>query len=38
VDPTNDIVFVAMIQRMQGHDNHTLAYKSHAAVYGALVN
>ena len=37
VDPTNDIVFVAMIQRMQGHDNHTLAYKSHAAVYGALV-
>jgi len=27
-----------MIQRMQGHDNHTLAYKSHAAVYGALVN
>jgi CubicO group peptidase (beta-lactamase class C family) len=28
VDPTNDVVFVGMIQRMQGHDNHTLAYKS----------
>ncbi len=38
VDPTNDVVFVGMIQRMQGHDNHTLLYKSHAAVYGALVN
>jgi len=38
VDPTNDVVFVGMIQRMQGHDNHTLAYKSQAAVYGALVN
>jgi CubicO group peptidase (beta-lactamase class C family) len=38
VDPTNDVVFVAMIQRMQGHDNHTLAYRSHAAVYGALVD
>ncbi len=38
VDPTNDVVFVAMIQRMGGHDNHTLLYKSHAAVYGALVN
>jgi len=38
VDPTNDIVFVGMIQRMGGHDNHTLLYKSHAAVYGALVD
>ena len=38
VDPTNDVVFVAMIQRMMGHDNHTLQYKTHAAVYGALVN
>ncbi|HEX4309186.1 MAG TPA: serine hydrolase domain-containing protein [Acidobacteriaceae bacterium] len=37
VDPTNDVVFVGMIQRMGGHDNHTLVYKSHAAVYGALV-
>ncbi len=38
VDPTNDVVFVGMIQRMGGHDNHTLVYKSHAAVYSALVD
>ncbi len=38
VDPANDVVFVGMIQRMQGHDNHTLLYKSHAVVYGALVD
>jgi CubicO group peptidase (beta-lactamase class C family) len=38
VDPTNDIVFVAMIQRMTSPDNHTLLYRSHAAVYGALVD
>jgi CubicO group peptidase (beta-lactamase class C family) len=38
VDPTNDIVFVGMIQRMGGHDNHSLLYRSHAAVYGALVD
>ncbi len=38
VDPTNDIVFAAMIQRMRGHDNHTLEYRSHAVVYGALVD
>jgi len=38
VDPTNDMVFVAMIQRMGGHDNHSLEYRSHATVYGALVD
>jgi CubicO group peptidase (beta-lactamase class C family) len=38
VDPTNDIVFVAMIQRMTHPDNHTLLYRSHAVVYGALVD
>jgi CubicO group peptidase (beta-lactamase class C family) len=38
VDPTNDIVFVGMIQRMGGHDNHSLLYRSHSAVYGALVD
>jgi CubicO group peptidase (beta-lactamase class C family) len=38
VDPTNDIVFVGMIQRMVAPDNHSLAYRSHAAVYGALVD
>lgn len=38
VDPTNDVVFVGMIQRMLGHDNHTMLYRSHAAVYGAQVD
>lgn len=38
VDPTNDIVFVGMIQRMTSHDNHSLEYRSHATVYQALVD
>jgi CubicO group peptidase (beta-lactamase class C family) len=38
VDPTNDVVFVAMIQRMLDPDNHSLEYKSQAAVYGALID
>ena len=38
VDPTNDIVFVGMIQRMTSPDNHSLLYRSHAAVYQALVD
>ncbi len=38
VDPTNDIVFVAMIQRMTSPNNHSLLYRSHATVYGALVD
>jgi CubicO group peptidase (beta-lactamase class C family) len=38
VDPTNDIVFVGMIQRMLGHDNHSLLYRSHSTVYQALVD
>lgn len=38
VDPANDVVFVGMIQRMHGSDNHELLYRSHAAVYGALVD
>jgi CubicO group peptidase (beta-lactamase class C family) len=38
VDPTNDIVFVAMIQRMTSPNNHNLLYRSHAVVYGALVD
>ena len=33
-----DVVFVGMIQPMLGHDNHTLLYRSHAAVYGAQVD
>jgi len=38
VDPTNNIVFVAMIQRRSSPDNHPLLYRSHAAVYSALVD
>jgi CubicO group peptidase (beta-lactamase class C family) len=38
VDPTNDIVFVAMIQRRGGSDNHPLEYKAHAVVDQALVD
>ena len=38
VDPTNDVVFVSMIQRMTSADNHTIEYKSHAAVYSALTD
>ncbi len=38
VDPTNDLVFVGMIQRMSSPDNHTLLYRSHATVYQALVD
>jgi CubicO group peptidase (beta-lactamase class C family) len=38
VDPTNDIVFVAMIQRMSSSDNHHIEYLSHAVVDQALVD
>jgi CubicO group peptidase (beta-lactamase class C family) len=38
VDPTNDIVFVGMIQRRSSPDNHALLYRSHAVVDGALVD
>ncbi|MBV9182433.1 MAG: beta-lactamase family protein, partial [Acidobacteria bacterium] len=38
VDPTNDVVFVTMIQRMRSPDNHSLQYRSHATVYQALVD
>jgi CubicO group peptidase (beta-lactamase class C family) len=38
VDPTNDIVFVAMIQRMASPDNHHIEYLSHAVVDQALVD
>ena len=38
VDPTNDIIFVGMIQRMTSPDNHGLLYRSHATVYQALVD
>ncbi len=38
VDPTNDIVFVAMIQRMSSPDNHHIEYLSHAVVDQALID
>jgi CubicO group peptidase (beta-lactamase class C family) len=38
VDPTNDIVFVSMIQRRGGSDNHALEYRAHAVVDQALVD
>lgn len=38
VDPTNDIVFVGMIQRMLGPQSPNLEYESRAIVYGALVD
>jgi CubicO group peptidase (beta-lactamase class C family) len=38
VDPANDVVFVAMIQRMTSPDNHSIEYKSHAVVYSALID
>jgi CubicO group peptidase (beta-lactamase class C family) len=38
VDPTNDIVFIGMIQRMLGPASPPLEYQSRAVVYGALVD
>ena len=38
VDPANDIVFVAMIQRRGGSDNHALEDRAHAVVDQALVD
>lgn len=39
VDPTNDIVFIGMIQRMGGNANtENLQYLSRGVIYGALVD
>jgi CubicO group peptidase (beta-lactamase class C family) len=38
VDPTNDVVFIGMIQRMLGPASPNLEFESRAVVYGALVN
>jgi CubicO group peptidase (beta-lactamase class C family) len=38
VDPTNDVVFVGMIQRMLGPGSPNLEYESRSAVYGALID
>jgi CubicO group peptidase (beta-lactamase class C family) len=38
IDPTNDIVFVGMIQRMGGNGGMNLQYLSRSVIYGALVD
>jgi CubicO group peptidase (beta-lactamase class C family) len=39
IDPTNDIVFVGMIQRMGAHpESENLQYLSRSVIYGALVD
>jgi CubicO group peptidase (beta-lactamase class C family) len=38
IDPTNDIVFVGMIQRMLGPASPDLEYRSRSVVYQALVD
>ena len=37
VDPTNDVVFVGMIQRMLGPASPNVEYGSRSTIYGALV-
>ena len=37
-DPTNDVVFVGMIQRMLGPASPNLEFESRSVVYGALVD
>jgi len=38
VDPTNDVVFVGMIQRMVGPGMPNVEYLSRSTIYGALVD
>jgi CubicO group peptidase (beta-lactamase class C family) len=38
IDPTNDVVFVGMIQRLLGPDSPNVEYQSRSVVYQALVN
>ena len=38
VDPTNDLVFIGMIQRMLGPASPNLEYMSRSIVYGALID
>jgi CubicO group peptidase (beta-lactamase class C family) len=38
IDPTNDIVFIGMIQRMGGNGGINLQYLARNVVYGALVD
>jgi len=38
IDPTNDVVFVGMVQRVLGPDSPQVEYQSRPVVYQALVN
>jgi CubicO group peptidase (beta-lactamase class C family) len=38
IDPTNDVVFIGMVQRVLGPDSPQVEYQSRSAVYQALVN
>jgi CubicO group peptidase (beta-lactamase class C family) len=38
VDPTNDVVFIGMIQRMLGPASPNLEFESRSLIYGALVD
>jgi CubicO group peptidase (beta-lactamase class C family) len=38
IDPTNDIVFIGMVQRLLGPDSPAVEYQSRPTVYQALVN
>jgi CubicO group peptidase (beta-lactamase class C family) len=38
IDPTSDIVFIGMVQRVLGPDSPQVEYQSRPAVYQALVN
>lgn len=38
IDPTNDIVFIGMVQRVLGPDSPQVEYQSRQVVYQALVN
>jgi CubicO group peptidase (beta-lactamase class C family) len=38
VDPTNDVVFIGMIQRMLGPASPNLEFQSRSVIYGALVD
>ncbi|MBY0504136.1 MAG: beta-lactamase family protein [Bryobacteraceae bacterium] len=38
IDPTNDLIFIGMTQRMFGNGQPPMAFRSRGPVYGALVN
>jgi len=38
IDPTNDLIFIGMTQRMVGNGRPPTAFRSRGPVYGALVD